>query len=547
MKRIVFALLLCTLLLGCGQQTPTVESRLTPTKETENDNLRCYPLDVADCRFFVLEDDFLLLRPEEEGTQLLVCRGRGLVIAARREVPSGCTLTAGGKRICCYDPQAHQAQLFTPELDDLGSFSLPDCQGVPQLGSDGQIYYATSQAMMELDTRTGIHRTIRLQEGLNLTGLLEGEGLLICTGEDGSQFIRIDDGTLGYTSPPVTAAGELGICARCGFWDCLYMGQTMLPLPQSWRFLAFLPGRNAAFVQREDGSLAIYDLSSGKSLAEMPWSPEKEIGESWATQTSRIYFTAGGCLYQWEPEWQTKTDNRISITPLCTRAQPDIKGLNQCRQRGAFLENQYGVQVLLGEDALRVTSAGVTLVPEYIPFPIVSTLAGIESALGKFPGEFVRQLFSGCGRVYLCPVRSIRVEGESRLGLQFWSGRDCYLAIAASGELFRGVMQAISPLAERQILMKSDALDRWESWNPGGFAYGGTGWDETAFVSPACLESPEADRAGLLCAAMEPGNRELFLSARLQNKLRALCQGLREAFPLSEIAKRPWEQYLWKQ
>ena len=545
------AALLCALLMGCGQLNPPRASRLTPTKETENDNLRCYPMDAADCRFFVLGDDLYLLHPQEAGAQLLACRGRGLVIAAQTEVPPGCGLTASGTRICCYDPEGQQALLFTPELALLGTFSLPDCQGTPRLGEDGQLYYATGSALMELDTRTGLHRTIRQQEGLQLTAVLERESLLICTGEEESLFIRMADGTLAYCSPPVTGAETLTdrglICTKCGFWDCLYLGQTMLPLPQSWHFLAFLPGKNAALVQREDGSLAIYDLSTGKSLAELPWNPEKSIQDAWAAESGRVYFTWGSCLYQWEPIWQPKPDNRITITSLCTREQPDTKGLNQCRQRGAFLKNQYGIQVLLGEDFMGVVPAGVTLEPEYIPFPILSTLAGIETALSKLPGEFVRQLFSGCGRVYLCPARSILADGENRLGLQFFSGRDCYLAIAASGDIYRGVMQIISPLAERQILMRSDALDRWDSWNPPGFCYGCENWDETAFVSPACVESPAADRAGLLCAAMEPGNRELFLSARLQNKLRALCQGLREAFPLAENTKRPWEQYLWRQ
>ena len=95
--------------------------------------------------------------------------------------------------------------------------------------------------------------------------------------------------------------------------------------------------------------------------------------------------------------------------------------------------------------------------------------------------------------------------------------------------------------------MRSDALDRWDSLNPPGFAYGGTDWDETAFADDRCLESPTADRVGLLCAAMEPGNRELFLSVRLQNKLRTLCQGFRQVFSLDANSKKPWEQYLWHQ
>ena len=61
----------------------------------------------------------------------------------------------------------------------------------------------------------------------------------------------------------------------------------------------------------------------------------------------------------------------------------------------------------------------------------------------------------------------------------------------------------------------------------------------------ARLFFPAADRAELLWAAMEPGNRELFLSAQLQNKLRTLSQALRQFLP--STAKCPWEQYLWRQ
>lgn len=551
MKRMLFAVLLCTLLLGCGQAAPPRESRLTPTKETESDNLRCYPLDGADCRFFVLGDDLFLLRPGENTSQLLLCQGRGLVIAAQAEIPKGSLLTSTGGCICCYDPQTHRALLYTPELSSLGSFLLPDCQGAPQPGSQGLIYYTTDHALKELDTRSGLHRIIRQEEGLTLTGILENQSLLICAKDGESLFIHLEDGSLSYTSPPITAIAESEnrelLCAQCGDWDCLYLGQTMLPLPLGWRFLCFLSNKNAALVQREDASLAIYDLSTCKSLAELPWSEEQEISGSWAAQTGRIYFTSGNCLYQWEPSWQTKPEKRISITPLYTRENPDTKGLAQCRQRGAFLENQYGIKLLLEQNDLPATPAGVTLETEYIPFAITNTLAGIESALSRLPSGFVRQLFSGCGRVYLIPARQILLDGEAMPGLQFFSGRDCFLVIAASNDIRRGVTQAISPLMERQILMKSDALDRWDSWNPPGFSYGDTTWDETAFASPGGMTSAANDRMELFYAAMEPGNRTLFLSARLQNKLRALCQGLRQAFPLAEDTKRPWEQYLWKQ
>lgn len=552
MKRILLAALLCALLLGCGPAAPAREAptRLTPTKETENDNLRCYPLDAANCRFLTLGEDLLVLRPGQDGAELLRCTGKGLVITARAEVPSGAELFSGGEKICCYDPETRQALVFSPELTLLQRLSLPDCAATP-LMSENRIYYCTDQALMELDLGTGIHRVLRRQEGLELTAVLEGGGTAVCSEEWESLYIRTSDGTLQQRSPRVTGAAELGsrvhLCVKCGFLDCLYLGQTMFPLCPDWSFLAFLPAMNAALVLQEGENLAIYDLSTGNRLAEQALGAAQSPEAAWATEDGRIFFTANGLLYQWEPVWQSQRDSRAKITALYTRENPNEKGLEQCRQRGAYLENQYGVQVLLNTDAVQVAPKGVELEPEHIASTVLDTLAGIEAVLGRLPTELVKAAFSGGGRVYLCPVRSIRTEGQQQKWLQFFSGRDCYLVIAASAEVDRAVIQVLSPLLDRQILMKSDAYDTWDSLNPPGFVYGQGEWDATAFADPDCLESPAADRAGLLYAALDSGNRELFLSAQLQNKLRALCTGLRQAFPLSETTKRPWEQYLWKQ
>lgn len=547
-RRLFVAALLCALLFGCGRAAPAREApvRISPTKETENDNLRCYPLDAANCRFLTFGEDLLVLRPQEASAQLLRCAGKGLAVTAWAQVPLGTELCAAGERILCYDPGAGEALVFSPWLVLMQKLALPDCLGTPLMDSAGSyLYYATDQALMELELDTGIHRLLRRQENLTLTALLEESGLLVCAGAGESQYIQIQDGALARCSTLVTGVWAQGsrvqLCAQCGFLDCLYLGQTMLPLPAGWGFLTFLPGRNAALVLREENQLAIYDLSTGNLLAEKSVSQAPEM--AWATEDGRVFFTAGGTLYQWEPEWKTQRDSQVKITALYTRDDPDEKGLAQCRQRGAQLENRYGARVLLFGDAL-VEPKGVTLEQEHITATLLDTLAEMEKTLSRFPGELLSAAFSGGGRFYLCPVRSIRVNGQEKRELQFWSGRDCYLVIAASDQVERSVIRVLSPLLDRQILMKSDAYDSWDSLNPPGFSYGSAG-EDAAFVTPAATESPAADRAELLWAAMEPGNRELFLSAQLQNKLRTLSQALRQFLP--PTAKRPWEQYLWRQ
>ena len=546
--KLLAALLLCALLLGCAETAPARETpaRLAPTKQTENDNLRIYPLDAADCRFLSFGADLLVLRSGQEKAQLLRCTGRGLSIAAWTEVPKNSRIFVGKTKIGCYDPEGGQVLLFSEDLILLRRLEVPESAGTPLLSADGsRLYYCTADELLELTLETGLHRLLRQQEGLVLTALMEERGLLVCAGEGETLYIRVSDGTLEGTSSPVTGAsgwgGQTHLNLRCGFVDCLYLGQTILPLRADWSFLTFLPAMNAAVVLREERDLAVYDLSTGGCLAELSLEGLGLPEQALATADGRIYFTAADNLCQWEPVWGSKRDTRISITALSAGE----KGLAQCRQRGAYLENQYGLRLLLNEEAAAVAPKGVRLEPEHIPAIIQETLAGVEMGLGRFPKLLVKGAFSGGGYVYLCPVRSIRVGDEEKKSLQYWSGRDCYLVIADSADIQQAVVEVFSPLAERKILMKSDAFDDWDSFNPPGFVYGAGDYDPTAFASPECLANPSADRAGLLWAALEEGNRETFLSAQLQKKLRSFCLGLRQAFPGLEETPRPWEQYLW--
>ena len=180
--------------------------------------------------------------------------------------------------------------------------------------------------------------------------------------------------------------------------------------------------------------------------------------------------------------------------------------------------------MLLNTAAAQVAPKGCTLEPEHLRPAIQDTLAGIETALSRFPSALVKSAFSGAGRTYLCPVRSILMDGEALESLQFWSGQDCYIAVAASAHVEQATLEAFLPLVDRQVLMKCDAYDAWSADTP---------------------QQAAQERCRLLYQAMQPGNRELFLDAVLQNRLRTLSAGIRQTFSLSASETLIWEQYLW--
>ena len=462
-------------------------------------------MDTANCRFLAFGTDLLLLRPGENAA-LSRYAGRGLTLSAWADAPRNGVPCHGGESIGCYDPEGQALLLFDPDLTPGDSFSLPGCTDTPRLLGT-KAYYCTPEALMELDTETGLRRTLRQQEGLRLCALLPEEDMAVCALDGAAKqlCIRIADGSLAAEAPPILAAAEFGngehAALKLGFLHCLYLGQTELVLPAGWEFLEFLPTMNAALLCSPEKELGIYDLSTGNCMASLPLAERPEAVA--VTTDGRVFFQCGSRLFQWEPRIRSRRDSRISITPLYTPLQPDEKGLAQCRQRGAYLENQYGVRVLLNT---------------------AQALAGIETALGRFPSALVRSAFSGTGRTYLCPVRSILVGGEARESLQFWSGRDCYIAVTASAHGEKAVLEAFLPLVDRQVLMKCDAYDAWTADTP---------------------QAAEDERCSLLYQAMQPGNRELFLDAVLQNRLRTLCAGLRQTFGLSAGQTLVWEQYLW--
>lgn len=529
----LLAALLCVLaLMGCTMHTTPAQSsipaRLAPTKETENDTLRCCPLDSAECRFFVADGELWM----QQGQVLRCYQGKNLTVT--KELRTKGTLLSVGKRILFWEEESRNAILLERSTTAGRIIPLPDALAPPLLCPEGNhLYYAAPDRLMVTDTNTGIHRPLREGDACIPTEILESGGILVCRNEEESLYIACMDGSLLGASGPVITGASLGSrdCAaiRCGNTDCLYLGSTLMPLTPQRHFICFLPNVNGVLVATEgDGhSLAIYDLNTGSCTASLPLGALATPEQAAMLEDGRVLFQPAGeaALYIWQPETEIRRENKLPITPLCTQEAPDQLGLTHCRQRAGFLRQQYGLDVRLHKDAIPIQPPGYTLTPEHLAAILLDALDSAEHALTRLNAEFVRQTFGSS--THLCLVRSIRTpDGRSVDSLHYAVGMDTYLFLVPSPDLEENLLRLLGPMLDDHILPNSSALDFWESLAP-----------------IDC--SPTEDRAAIFLAAISPSSRGLFTSAIAQRKLRLLCTGIRETYNLTGSTQFVWEQYLW--
>ena len=462
--RILLAAMLCLFLLGCGQTAPAeAPNRLTPTKDTENDTLRCYRTDGAECRFFVLGEELLLLQTKDGAASLLRFTGKTMIQSASFALEAGSTVQVEGTTVLCYAPESRQAIVLDDALQEQARLTLPEGTAGTPFYHEGILFYCTEDALMAAEFSTGIHRTLRsTHENVLLPTAVLGEAL-ICTSETESLFLRVEDGTTLGSGPKVVSSGKKALAVRCGSNDCLYLGDTMLPLPPGWRFLAFLPGNRSALLCYEGDTteIGIYDLSTGNRTAQLVLTGISAPEQAAVMEDGRVFFrTQGaGCLYQWTPDFAPARDSRLQICPLSTAESPDTKALEQCRKNASSLETRYGLSILLNTEVPGASPQGCTIVPEHLAAMAAYALTQIEQSLARYPQDFIRQAASSPGRTYLCPVRSIQKGGEELDFLQYWCGNDSYLCIAVTDQAGSSAIRALSAMMDDRIVSVSSAFD----------------------------------------------------------------------------------------
>lgn len=604
MKHLIAGLLALLLLTGCAPATAMEEP---PTNSTEPEAvtpvsdplwemghplevatqgaLRVYPLVDTDAYAISALGEDLLVLSGTDRTRLTRLSGEALAVTDQATldiflVPEAVTVTANG--LSYFDPDRCQVVVLDGSLKELRRLFLPDgTAGTPLLSSDQEtVFYCTGTAIKAWDLTQDIHRTVaEMEKGQTLVGLYQGGTLLLCRTQDGLQLLSGQDGRLLWSGEALTFSADAGryyAAFPTGAERNLVFGQgedspQVLTPADPDGGTRFLPRQNAAlsFCRVCDGRIRLdyYDLSTGRRTACLPLESAATLltlegtGEGWVYLL--VEEDGSKALWRWDPTGPAVNDGTIYTGPYYTADHPDYRGLLTLQAQAAQIGKQYGVEILLWDDALSCSPWDYDFEAEHLVPLLQRQLSRLDSWLSQLPEGFLATTAENFSALKICLVRSITGTPESGSlekteGIQFFSDTNAYIALAVGDTAQQAFYHELYHVMETQLLNKTTALDQWDKLNPAGFAYDygyaanavrevGS-WldaDIRSFVDQYAMSYPKEDRARLFEYAMVSGSEALFAASPLQYKLKTLCQGIREAYGLKDYPQDlPWEQYL---
>ena len=483
---------------------------------------------------------------------------------------------------------SHTVSVLDGDLQELQTISLPDTlSGIPGLSPDSRyLYYLDQECLKVLDCSTGLSSLLRdnmhFYDG-SVTALNQELLFLRLTREDGSPqrlLVSAQDGSTQYQdyAPQDAAWSQAGLQmllpdAGAPLVLLLTPGGTagQLPLGPTEEVLCFLDGFVITQTPTTTGlTLRLYSFSSRMLLSQVELPGMDALGNGCFTGDGSLYLTARHqdtglwWILRWNYDAFPPENTDSCLVPYYTRQNPNRAGMAQCRETADGLEEQYGISILLFDQAAQAAPWDYRFTAAYRVEETQWQLQCLDEALATFPQGFLSKLRKGWDDLTLCLVSAIEgTAGSGSLdtaeGLQFQSGSHFYLALAPSSpeSLRYTLFHEFSHLIDTQVLTRCSVYDNWNDLNPQDFAYAldyqvdleayGSflEGDDRAFIDAYSMTYPAEDRARIFECATNPGNEALFTSPILKAKLLRICTGIRQAFNLTqEGGPYVWEQYL---
>ena len=560
-----------------------------------NGAVRMFAPDVENTTGFVTLDSNIYLFSGSEHTVITKLSGEEL--AAVATVDTGCSITAEDpsvqvhqKGLSYYNSETQEMVFLDASLREISRTRIPeDIIGSPVLTADRKaLYYCTHEGIRVLELEDGINRLMKQEENPDYTivKLLQDDTVLMCEVRnaethaiDEQLFISTQTGeTIRRVNGDIyvsTKNGNYYTIVPEGAMDAMVFGsdqssQMLLPKEfwpaQRWYVERF----HGVLTWSDAGRLDYYDLSSGKCISSVALA-DFSLDAIEAGEEGFIYllgqYQDTTCIYQWNISATPTGDETVYTSMRYTALNPDTQGLLECQELAERIGQKYQIEVLIGHDATAVQPWEYVLEMEYQVPLIRQELEKLDAWLEAFPDDFLATAAKGTtsGIVRICLVRTVTGTPESgnpveMVGGCFWVDENVYAAIPVGKTTEITFYHTIFHVLETRIMSKSKFCYDWESHNPEEFTYDyryGITHDPAdmtylegesrAFIDHFSMTFPREDRATIMAYAMTEGNAEYFQSEIMQNKLTAICRGIRKAFGL-EKSKEVflWEQYLAK-
>lgn len=594
MKRLVLILLVLLLLTGCGNRTeiaePTAPVGQTATpvsiymanssvEQQTGGAVKVYVPETANYIGLATMDGKVVLASDLTKLTLMDAETGelGATIKVGETISCQATdFTASDKGVSFYRADGLELVFLNTSLQQESKVEIPQgISGRPCVSHTNQeVYYCKDKEVRALHLQTGISRLVKSQVCTSIelvASHLDGT-MLACKviDEQGAESMIYIDSATGQTLDDVNQLLTIQTGAR----EYLVSRQEGVVHQQ---IFGSLDGQKQVFTCKEDltavfqmggayrwymegGALVLdfYDFTTGTHSAQTRMIGVSEPISVAADENYLWLLAREGqthMVYRWDVKASATGNTESYIEPLYTRTEPDQQGLQQCSQRAQEMKEKYGINVHIGEDALKVDD-GYELVDEYLVPPISAMLDRIEVQLAKFPEGFLNDSLVR-GEMHISLVRSIAGDKEM---VQFYENGDAYVVLELSENIENNLLHGIAYVVDSHVLGNSRDYDDWKKLNPEDFDYDyhyyayknheGSEYltgETRAFADAYGMTFPHEDRCRMFVYAMMEGNEERFASPLMQAKLKRMCQGIREAYGYERSSEiYTWEQYLEK-
>ncbi len=594
MKRLACVLLLLSILCGCSAPTPTATDPAAPETSgpaaESHTLLKTLSLDgYSPTGILPMGQDLLLVEEEK----LTLVDGTDLSVVTSQQIEGLPTLESGqlwaaDSGVAYYDKDSRSIIFLNSNLRPSRSVELPaDILGSPWLSPDQTtVYYTTQTAIRALDLHTGASRLLKEQGTVwqSISGVFLNGTALRCEAQQADGTVRISMIST-QNGAFLQESADLSNLVGPGDWYFLPLNNTCVTqlvfgkadgTPQNlwpkdgvtawWP----LPEQGRIVTARESEGRTVldcYSMETGKCFAALYLPEITEILGFSAGSNGIIWFRSSTALYRWDPAKANIVDTFDYASPLCTRENPDEAGLAAVDTSLQPLEQRYGIDIVIGEDAAALAPQNYSFETEFIPQAYKMPLALLTDIMAQFPDNFFTLAADRfpSKKLTIVLVRNIYGDSENGTlapagGIQYLLNGDPYIALSILGEPERNFYHQIGHIIDSRVLSTSAVFYEWHKVNPPGFQYdkdyiANLDRDDSQYLQDAdrwfidtySMSFEIEDRSRIFEYASLPGNENYFLSPNIQVKLKRICDGIRQAFGLQDDSRQfIWEQYLRK-